>query len=77
MLERVKIELDGWYLNNPCKDEKQLPDAVSEDEQDNGEKIKMVHESMMIPVLVKAMQQQQELIDNLTARMQELESKIQ
>ena len=57
--------------------EKQLPDAVSENEQDSGEKIKMVHESMMIPVLVKAMQQQQELIDNLTARIQELESKIQ
>ena len=57
--------------------EKHFPNAVGEIETPKGDFVKTVSKPSLIPVLFKAMQQQQELIDNLTARIQELESKIQ
>ena len=56
--------------------EKHYPDAVSEHTGENGEVTKMVSNASLVPPMIKAMQEQQELIETLMARVQELENKI-
>ena len=56
--------------------EKHYPDAVSEHKEDDGEITKMVSNSSLVPPMIKAMQEQQDLIESLIARIQVLENKI-
>ena len=49
--------------------EKEVPNAVTDEE------IKKISEQKLIPILTKAIQEQQEMIDKLIKRVEELENK--
>jgi hypothetical protein len=53
-----------------------FPEAVSDLLEDNGEVTKTVSYISMVPPIIKAMQEQQEIIEKLLARVEELENKI-
>jgi hypothetical protein len=53
-----------------------FPEAVADLLEDDGEVTKTVSYGLMIPPMIKAMQEQQEIIEKLLARVEELENKI-
>ena len=52
-----------------------FPEAVSDLVEDDGEVTKTVSYGLMIPPMIKAIQEQQEIIEKLLARVEELENK--